>query len=214
MIARLRQTAQHREALEDLCARYWKPVYSYVRAAWAKSNEDAKDLAQAFFLWLLDGEPLKNYAPERGGFRVYLKVLLRRFVGHQEVALNRLKRGGGVKHIPIQDDGFVADSKETDPEKLFDRSWITELVNQAVDRVRGRSDATSFQVYEKYEFAPEGERPTYKELGEELGIPVNEVKNHLFRLREEVRREIRADIAQMTSDPGELEEEWNVLFRS
>lgn len=214
LIAKLRETAQHRAALEDLCRRYWKPVYAWVRVAWAKSNEDAKDLTQAFFLWLLDGEPLKKYEPERGGFRGYLKLLLRRFVGHQEVALKRLKRGGGIKHISIEDDGLVADARETDPEKLFDRSWITEMVNQAVKRVWEDAEEVAVHVYERFEFAPEGERPTYKQLSEDLGISLKEVKNHLFAIREKVRAEIRADLRNMTADDRELEEEWNVLFRS
>ena len=212
LVSRLGRTAEHRAAFEDLCTRYWRPVHGYVRVAWSKSHEDAKDLTQAFFLWLLDGEPLKNYAPERGGFRPYLKVLLRRFVGHQDVALKRLKRGGGAKVLPIVDDGFVASG--TDPEKTFDRAWIAELVNQAVARVRARTDAVGFQVYERFELAPEGERPTYAQLAERLSLSVRDVKNHLVRLREEVRREIRTDLREMTSDDGELEEEWNALFRS
>ena len=30
--------ADYGRALETLCARYWKPVYSYLRIAWAKSR--------------------------------------------------------------------------------------------------------------------------------------------------------------------------------
>ena len=67
-------------SLETLSRRYWKPVYSFIRVGWAKSNEDAKDLAQEFFLWLLEGEALKRYDVARGGFRSFLKALLRRFV--------------------------------------------------------------------------------------------------------------------------------------
>ncbi len=215
LIARLRETGQHRGALEDLCRRYWKPVYCYTRAAWAKSSEDAKDLTQAFFAWLLDGEPLKRYEPERGGFRVYLKVLLRRFVGHEQEARDRLKRGGGVAHVPIED---VAVAGGSTPEELFDRAWLAELVNQAVERVRKRCESegrgVGFRVYEEYDFAPEGAAPTYVELGAKLGLAVNEVKNHLFRVREEVRREIRSDLAQMTSDERELEDEWGALFKN
>jgi len=192
-------------------------VYLYVRAGWRKPSEDAKDLTQAFFLWLLDGEPLKSYAPERGGFRTYLKVLLRRFVGHEDAALGRLKRGGGVLHLPITDDAAVADVKASNPEELFDRAWIAALVDGAVDRVRARCDrdgrSVAFRVYEGYDLVPGGESPTYSQLGERLGIPVNEVKNHLFAVREEVRAEVRADLAQATADPEELEAEWKALFR-
>lgn len=213
MIARLRSTSSdgYRDGIETLCRRYWRPVYVYVRAAWTKSNEEAKDLAQAFFLWLLEGEILQKFTPERGGFRPYLKVLLRRFVGHQEVALNRLKRGGGVRLLPIDDSGFLPDPKETDPEKLFDRAWIHEIVNQAIDRTRAKCDPVAFRVYERYDLSPEP--PTYAELAVQLGIPEKQVKNHLFGVREQVRSEIRAELATLTTDERELQEEWNDLLR-
>ena len=51
------------EGLGRVCSKYWKPVYAYVRAAWAKSNEDAKDLTQAFFLWLLEERVLEQFDP-------------------------------------------------------------------------------------------------------------------------------------------------------
>src|SRR5258708_32972394 len=89
-------------AFEAICASYWKPIYSYARIAWAKGNEEAKDLTQAFLLWLLEGEALDRFESERGSFRRYLKVLLRSFVGHQAAALGRLKRGGGAV-IPSPD---------------------------------------------------------------------------------------------------------------
>src|SRR5262245_49166512 len=59
-----------------LAGRYWKPVYRFIRSAWAKGNEDAKDLTQAFFVWLIEGDALRRYRPGRGSFRSYLKALL------------------------------------------------------------------------------------------------------------------------------------------
>src|SRR5438132_9935265 len=116
-----------RDALGEICGRYWKPVYHYVRAAWAKSNDDAKDLTQAFFLWLMEGETLSRYEPERASFRAYLKGLLKNFVRHQDDALRRLKRGGGrILELdgnlsPIKE--MIADPESVDPEKIFDRVW-------------------------------------------------------------------------------------------
>ena len=84
MVERARDTSPEirQGGLEELSRSYWKPVYHYLRVAWAKSNEDAKDLAQAFFLWLTDRQALKKYTPERGSFRTFLKALLRRIEAH------------------------------------------------------------------------------------------------------------------------------------
>jgi len=214
LVANLGETAAHRTALTDLCRHYWRPVHAYVRAAWSKSDADAADLTQAFFLWLLEGEALRRYSPERGGFRVYLKVLLRRFVGHQKAALDRLKRGGGRAPIPIPDGDLIPDPRGADPEAVFDRTWIAELVNRAVERARATCGPEAFAVYDAYEFAPAGERPTYAELAARLGLTPGDVKRRLFRVREAVRQAIRADLREATADSQELEEEWRGLFGS
>ena len=84
------------EDLEPFCRKYWKPMYAYLRASCTRKNEDAKDLTQAFFVWLMEEGRLERYDPQRGRLRGYLKVLLKRFVGHHDVAQGRLKRGGGA----------------------------------------------------------------------------------------------------------------------
>jgi RNA polymerase sigma factor (sigma-70 family) len=212
-------SGRYRASLETLCERYWKPVYGYVRAAWAKGNEDAKDLTQAFFVWLLEGSALQRFERERGSFRTYLRTLLKRFVGHQELALHRLKRGGGVKLLSLE--GTVptipeADPKTADPEKVFERVWLTELVDRALDRVRERhvssGETVALRVYQDFELAPEPERPTYRELAARLGIAEGDVKTHLFAVRREVRAELRAELAQITENDRDLEDEWNRLF--
>lgn len=206
----------YREGLEKLCARYWKPVYLYVRIAWAKSNEDAKDLTQAFFLWLCEGDALRRYAPERGGFRRYLKLLLGSFVGHRERELTRLKRGGGTKIIAIETDPGMADPKAASPEEAFDRAWLAEVLRNASARVRERLESqgrgAQFQVFQEMDLQGEADRPSYEELAGRLGMTATQVRNYLFVVREAVREEIRAELAETTQNDQELQEEWNLLF--
>ena len=210
----------YQAALEILCRRYWKPVYAYVRAAWSKTNDDAKDLTQAFFLWLQENGALKRFDETRGGLRPFLKVLLRRFVKDQDVALRRLKRGGGRTLLSIEAapelDALAADPRAADPEALFERVWRTELVEQAVDRLRQRcrddGRGAAFAVFEGYELAAESERPTYRDLASRLGLTEAEVRRHLAALREELLQEIRSDIAQLASNELDRTDEWNTLF--
>lgn len=218
LLSRLRATGEdrYREGLDDLCRRYWRPAFAYVRAAWAKSGEEAKDLTQAFFLWLIEDEALKAYAPERGGFRPFLKTLLRRFVGHEAEALGRLKRGGGRAVVPL--DGVEPPpSRESDPERAFERAWLTEVVNQAILRVRARrherGDSLSFRLYDAYELSPETERPLYRELAERHGLREAEVRDRLFSLREEIRGEVRRELSNLTADDRDLEDEWRSFLR-
>jgi hypothetical protein len=90
--------------------------------------------------------------------------------------------------------------------------------NRAVDRVRegslGGPRAILFQVYEGYDLVPAAERPTYRDLASRLGISEKEIKNHLFAMREEVRKEILSDLAQETGGDRYLDEDWNALLGS
>ena len=101
-------------------------------------------------------------------------MLLRRFVGHQEEALGRLKRGGGVVIQPFDESGHnldsvFADPKSLDPEKVFEQVWVTDVLNRALDQVRQRClsgpRAIAFRVYEAYDMVPTTERSTSRSTG-------------------------------------------------
>jgi RNA polymerase sigma factor (sigma-70 family) len=210
-----------RAALATLCRRYWKPVYMYVRTAWTKSNEDAKDLTQAYFLWLLESDCLEKFDPSRGTFRGYLKGTLRSFLGHQDAALRALKRGGGAHVLSLEGsppamEEVIADPQGVDPEKMFERLWVVEVVRRAIDRIRERYGSqgkeTAFRIYEEYVLASSEPRPTYQELANRYALKERDVETCLETLRNEVRREIRAELAELTSDEKSLEEEWHGLF--
>ncbi len=209
-----------RAALEELCRRYWKPVYTYLRVGWARSNEDAKDLTQAFFLWLVEDDLLKRYDRGRAAFRTYLKSLLKHFVQDHDKAIHRLKRGGGILILELDGGkgagGDLPDPKAADPEQAFDQAWLSALMALAIDRVKARfSDGrreVQFRVFEQYSLLPPGERPTYAALARTLGLGEDDVKNHLFTVREEIRKEIRRELSNTTGGPGELEDEWNAFF--
>ncbi len=211
-----------KEALESLCRRYWKPVYHFVKRAWSKSHDDAKDLTQAFFLQILDGGALRKYSPERGGFRAYLKVLLRGFAADQHDAMTALKRGGGVKILALDADAaaireVVPDAQAQSPEKIFDWAWKKEILERAVERARqwfaegGRS--VQFRAFEEYDLLPgPGDRPTYAAVAGTLGVSESDVRNYLFAVRERMRTEIRAELAHTVTDLRQLDDEWADLF--
>jgi DNA-directed RNA polymerase specialized sigma24 family protein len=213
--------ADYARSLDTLCARYWKPVYSYIRIAWAKSNEDAKDLTQAFFTWLLQEDALRRYEAGRGGFRAYLKVLLRRFVGHVERDLQRLKRGGGARVFSLDGDApklpeLQGDPAGVDPERVFERVWLEELVHQSIGRVRERcvrsGKETRFRLYEAFSLEAGEVRPSYAELAARFVVTVAEIEKSLYLVREEIRQELRSALAQSAGTDQELEDEWKRLL--
>src|ERR1051325_8519637 len=196
MVAGLRNPngPEHKKAFEDFCRRYWKPAYAYVRAAWAKGNEEAKDLTQAFFLWLAEGDALRRFEPERGSLRKYLRVLLRSFVGHHETALGRLKRAGGAAPVsldagPSELEELVPDPRSPDPEASYERVWRRTVLQHAIQHLRQRfvdeGRTATFLLFSDYDLSPEGVRPTYRDLGARYHLDESEVKKRLADMREE-----------------------------
>src|SRR5665213_1372570 len=67
------------QALETLCRIYWFPLYAFVRSS-GHSPHDAQDLTQEFFALLLAKDYLRVVTPEKGRFRTFLRMALKRFM--------------------------------------------------------------------------------------------------------------------------------------
>src|SRR5439155_21379072 len=130
---------QSRQALEELCRLYWYPIYAYVRR-WGHDRQDARDLTQGFFAYLLEGNLFGKADPGRGRFRSFLLGTLQNFVRRQKVKELALKRGGGAELLSIDEEtaeGRYAHEPSTKvtPETLFDRRWALTVLEQAMQRL-------------------------------------------------------------------------------
>jgi RNA polymerase sigma-70 factor (ECF subfamily) len=210
-----------RRGAEELCRRYWKPVYFFIRVAWTKSNEDAKDLTQEFFAWLLEGDLLGRYDPSRAPFRAFLKAVLRRFVADRQKAARRQKRGGGETFVRFEEEGLtleelIEDSRAPDPEKVFDQAWLVTLMKTAVEAVRARYGADGraghFALFEACDLRRGAPPPTYSELAARHGLTEGQVRNALSAVRREVREAMAAEIARQTGSREQFEEEWRAFL--
>ena len=88
-------------ALEHLCESYWRPLYCYVRQR-GQSEEDAKDLTQAFFARLLEKNTVEHANRERGKFRTFLLTSMKNFLSNEWRKASAEKRGGGKSAIPLE----------------------------------------------------------------------------------------------------------------
>src|SRR6266478_5290518 len=69
--ARSIDAEEREQALEALCAAYWKPIYKYVRWRWKRPAEAAQDLTQGFFAELLERELLDKFDGHKSRRRTY-----------------------------------------------------------------------------------------------------------------------------------------------
>jgi RNA polymerase sigma-70 factor (ECF subfamily) len=174
------------EALEQLSALYWKPVYKFVRVKFRLGNEDAKDLTQSFFAGALERDFFRRFDPARASFRTYLRMAVEHFAAGQYAAAHRQKRGGGVEFEPVEEHAAATPS----PEEIFEREWQRQLFALALDDLRGLCDReakqTQWAVFEAYDLA-ESERPSYAALASRHTIPETQITNYLAWARRTLR---------------------------
>jgi RNA polymerase sigma factor (sigma-70 family) len=195
-----------RVAFDALVSAYWRPVYKYIRIKWHHDRDDAADLTQEFFARAFERGSLGRFDPERARFRTFLRVCLDGFVANEHKAAGRLKRGGDVSFVPLD---FAAAEHElslhpavqgagsavvvSDEDALFRQEWVRALFSDAVAALRESCEAAGksarFAVFRRYDLDddPSG-RPTYAQIGAELGLPVTQVTNYLAYTRRELRR--------------------------
>jgi RNA polymerase sigma-70 factor (ECF subfamily) len=202
---------QNRRAGLDVLVRlYWKPVYTCIRRKWRRSNEDAKDLTQAFFADLLGRPTLERADAARGRFRTYLRACLDGFLAKAHEAETAAKRGGGAKAR----DFIVAESVADDgtPEAAFEKDWKETVLREAVERMKAECAKEGregwFAVFEAMHLR--AKPASYAELAKKLGVPETTVTNHLSRARARYRAHVKA----IVRDSVATEEDFRVEMKS
>lgn len=210
-----------RAALESLCRDYWYPLYAYARRR-GLSADDAADLIQEFFAYLLEKQALAAADRERGRFRTFLLTALQRFLGRQRERAAARKRGGGKQRLAL--DFSTGETRyrlepfhELTAEIVYERRWALTLLEKALQRLQAHAAAKGqSQVFERLRGFLTGDRAqgSYAEAAAELGMSEAAVKVAVHRLRRRYGALLREEIAQTVSTPEEVEEELDHLLRA
>ena len=217
--ARDNDSPKSNEALETLCRTYWYPLYAFVRRH-GQCPHDAQDLTQEFFARLLQKEYLKSAAQEKGRFRTFLLVALKRFLANEWDRQHAQKRGGGTATVSI--DQELAESRfaaapahQLQPDLLFDRQWALTLLERTMTRLHNEYVSTGraklFELLRGCLVKDESALP-YAEIAVRLNLTEAAVKMAVQRLRARYREILRAEIADTVVSPEEVEEEIRHLF--
>lgn len=186
-------------AADVLAATYWQPVYTYLRLRWRAPPEEAEDLTQEFFGRALERGFFVRYDPGRARFRTFVRVCVDRLVANERQAAGRLKRGGGMRTIPLdlaaveRELATRAAIEPAEVDEFFRREVVRAIFTHAIENLRSEAAAAGkrvqFTVFERYDLeGPDRpDRPSYATLALELGIPVTQVTNHLAAMRRRFR---------------------------
>ena len=222
VMAAVRESASgSREALEDLCTRYWPPLYSFARRR-GYSMEEAQDLTQSFFARFLQKGSFSAADRERGRFRSFLLASFKHFLANEWDRDRAQKRGGGVAPVPIEVRPDVAEGlyarhpvdAET-PEVIYERQWAWDLLERATAALqtecikagRGRLFAC-LQAYLEGDSVEGG----YAAAAQALGMTEGSVKVTVHRLRRRYRDLLRAEIARTVEEDSDIDAELRHLI--
>ncbi len=201
-----------REKLERLLREYWKPVFAFVRVAFRKTVEDAKDLTQAFFTHMLQKGYLSRATPERGSFRAYLKVALKHFLIDAERAAAARRPEGPLLSIdaaPGALDLIGRAEAGDDAESVYDREWMSGVLAAAVDDLRARLETEgkrdTFAIF--HEYAEGRGEATYESLARKFGLQHHDVRNRLSACRKRLRELLQRRVRDYVADDADVARE-------
>jgi RNA polymerase sigma-70 factor (ECF subfamily) len=211
--ARDKNSAGSDQALEELCRTYWYPLYAYVRRL-GHSPADAEDLTQEFFSRLLRKDYLRLVTPERGRFRTFLLVALKRFLANEWDRLRAQKRGGGQRLASLdqaaEERYKIEPTDGLTPEKIYERRWAMTLLEQVLARLE--QEFVAARKGEEFEclkacLTRDRDRIPYAEAAARLQISQGAARIAVHRLRKRFRELFRQEIAQTVAGPEEIDEE-------
>ncbi len=212
------------DALNEFFSRYWLPLYSFLRAS-GESHDDASDFVQGFVSReILERDQLKDWDPDKGSLRGFLKMCLDRYRKKQWRHELAEKRGGqkSETHVSIDfdwaDNYFENNSLDGEsPEKNFDREWAAAIVNQATVKLAQlyaeNGNELEFRLLlQNLSGRGEEENPAnYKEISVQLNITVEAVKQRMRTFRVKFQQCLRQVVADFVNS-GEIENELTFLL--
>lgn len=207
------------KALEELCVRYWYPVYAYFRRR-GSNHHEAKDLTQAFFIHLLQNETLKKIDRQKGKFRSFLLTAATNFLANEWDKRQSLKRGGQHQIISLDDTEAEELYRQEPvaaltPENLYDRRWAFTLLNAVLAGLKEEyASANKAELFAKLEpgLVEEVDPGLYADWAAVLNMSEGAVRVAAHRLRRRFGELLRGEIARTVATPADVDDEIRHLF--
>jgi len=201
-------------ALERLCRTYWWPIYGFVRRQ-DHTPEEAQDLTQGFFAFLLERKGLDTVGPEKGRLRSFFLASVKNFLANARRSAMAAKRGHGLPALPLEqlvgrEHAHLEPLDTLSADRVYEREWALTLLDQVLGRLaeeyRMSGSAVLFDRLKQL-LVGEPDRPSQAQIAQELGMTENAVKQAFHRLRDRYGALLRCEIADTVANEAEIEDE-------
>ena len=208
-------------ALSDFCEAYWPPLYTFVRRR-GYSQSDAQDLVQDFFVDLFKQNTLSRADQEKGRLRTFLLTSLENSLRKQWKRTHAIKRGGKQQMVsfdlllPKAEAAMQASAHLSDVIS-YDVAWASSVVTRSWKNLRQTfaNEGKREWIDELKPFIAGGTTalPNQEDVAQRLGVPAATFRVWLTRLRQRYRDALRAEVASTVSDPADVDDELQYLYR-
>ena len=219
LLAESDESPAARQALEDLCKRYWPSIYTFLRRR-GYGRHDAEDLTQGFLGKVLESHSIARADPSLGRFRNFLLRMLKDYLMDEVRKREALKRGGPgrlselpfgeteVEYLAEPDPGLT-------PEEVFDRQWAASLLERAYQRLEAEFENAGqrnrFHLLKRF-LTDEASDGDCAELATRLEITPKSASVAVYRARTRYRQCLRDEVQETVSGPDLVKAEFLDLF--
>src|SRR5438128_4925173 len=208
-----------RDALEELCRTYWRPVYAFLRRQ-GVGPEEAEDITQGFFAQLLKRRKFSALRKEKGRLRSFLLGALKYFLADERRRAMAIKRGKGQRLIPLERlrvDEWM-EMEPSDPvtaEMIYERRWALTVLERVLSRLKDEyqtaGNAALFDSLKQL-LPDEPGSPSQAEVAAQFGMTENAIRQAFYRFRQRYQSLLREEIAHTVATPGDIEDELRHLI--
>jgi RNA polymerase sigma-70 factor (ECF subfamily) len=197
--------SQKEAILAELCARYWKPLYSYLRAS-GFGNDKAKDLVQGFLTEkVIDQELIRQADKTKGKLRTFLLTAIRNYA---------VNVGRSESRRPDIEKPLRAADRSDNPEIAYDRAWADQLLQNVIEQLRiecdKRGKTTHWLLFKHWLLEPDIDRqkPQMADLCEKLDIETTAQAYHMIEnMKRRFRSILREQLHMVVGADGEVDAE-------
>jgi RNA polymerase sigma-70 factor (ECF subfamily) len=195
--ATLSGDADGRKALKALCERYEKPVLALVTAR-VKNAELARDLAQGFWLYLLERRSWRIADATRGRFRSFLISVLRNYLNDDLRRKSAQRRSSDTAPSAI-DVLEIANAVDAHEAAAYDREWALCILSRSIAELESwykkQHRDVSFATLRL--FLPGSQNiPNPEAAAAELGVSVAVLRVEIHRARSRLLSYLKQEIGR------------------
>lgn len=204
------------QALNQLAAQYWQPIYIYLRRT-GRTMADAEDLTQAFFVHLLEKKLLDRVRLREVRFRGFLRSVLEHFLANAARTAGAKKRFARFTFDIHEAEQWLAACGQATPDAAFDSVWAIERLENAFASLRselrsGGREWVADALLERIGMAGSAEPVSVRELAARQGVSENQLSVAMHRARERLKSLLLADLCSERATPEEAAEELASMF--